>query len=214
MLEFSKKEIALIKKLNTPTKVQDFLNSLAFNFEEKGETLKSPILTLRVRRAHCMEGAILGAYILSTHGYKPLILHLKTIKGDFDHIVALFQEDGFWGALSKTNHAVLRYREPIYKNVRELVMSYFHEYFLENGAKTLREFSRPLNLNIFEKGWERMEGDLWGIDQELDKIKHYKIAPDKILKKLRKADKIEIEAGKIEEYLSSKAKLTTGEARK
>ena len=188
-----------MKKINTPAKVQDFLNTLSFNFEEKGETLKSPILTLRTQKAHCMEGALLGAYILSIHGYKPLILHLKTTKGDFDHVVAPFREGGFWGALSKTNHAVLRYREPVYKNIRELVMSYFHEYFLDNGAKTLREFSRPLNLNIFEKDWETMEGDLWGIDQELDKIKHYKIARDKIFKKLRKADKIEIEAGKITE---------------
>jgi len=201
MLAFSKKEIAFIKKTNTPTKVQNFLNSLKFNFEESGnQTLKSPIMTLREGSAHCMEGALLGAYILSIHGHKPLILHLKTTKGDFDHVVALFKQDGYWGALSKTNHAVLRYREPVYKNVRELVMSYFHEYFLDNGAKTLREFSRPLNLNVFEKGWERMEGDLWGIDQELDKIKHYKIVSEKIIKKLRKADKIEIEAGKIEEY--------------
>ena len=200
MLVFTKKEKDLIKKLNTPAKVQDFLNTLPFNFEENGETLKSPILTLRARRAHCMEGALLGAYILSCHGYKPLILNLETSRGDFDHVIALFKEDGRWGALSKTNHAVLRYREPVYKNVRELVMSFFHEYFLDSGVKTLRRYSRPLDLNVFEKNWEVMEGDLWGIDQELDKIKHYDIAPKKTLKKLRKADKIEIEAGKIVEY--------------
>ena len=227
MLAFNKKEITLMQKLNTPAKIQDFLNTLKFNFEEparnassiasaggKGVTLKSPIMTLREGNAHCMEGAILGAYILSNHGHKPLILHLKTTKGDFDHVVALFKQDSFWGALSKTNHAVLRYREPVYRNVRELVMSYFHEYFLDTGAKTLREFSRPLNLNVFESGWERMEGDLWGIDQELDKIKHYKIVPNKIIKKLRKADKIEIEAGKIAEYPSSRAKLTTGQVKR
>ena len=200
MLSFTKKEIALIKKLNTPAKVQDFLNTLEFNFEEEGEMLKSPILTLRARRAHCAEGALLGAYVLSIHGYKPLILHLKTTKEDFDHVVVPFKEDGLWGALSKTNHAVLRYREPVYKNIKELVMSYFHEYFLDSGAKTLRKYSRPLNLNIFEKDWYLLKDDLWGIDQELDKIKHYDIAPKKILKKLRKADEIEIKAGKIVEY--------------
>ena len=211
MLTFTQKEIALIKKLNTPALVQDFLNSLHFNFEEPArrggdgiQTLKSPIRVLREGNAHCTEGAVLGAYILSTHGYKPLILHLKTIKGDFDHVVALFKEGEYWGALSKTNHAVLRYREPVYRNVRELVMSYFHEYFLDSGVKTLREFSRPLNLNIFEKNWYLEEGDLWGIDEELDKIKHYKIVPENIIKKLRKADKVEIEAGKIEEYKRKK----------
>jgi len=200
MLIFTKKEEDLLRKLNTPAKVQDFLNNLKFNFEENGETLKSPILTLRARRAHCIEGAILGAYVLSLHGFKPLILHLETTKNDFEHVIAPFKINGLWGALSKTNHTVLRYREPVYKNIRELIMSYFHEYFLNNGQKTLRKYSRPLNLSIFEKGWEVEEGDLWGIDQELDKIKHYDIAPKKSTKNLRKAEKIEIKAGKITEW--------------
>ena len=201
MLKFTEKEITLIKKLDTPGKVQDFLNGLLFNFEEDGkDTIKSPIRVIREKKAHCFEGALLGAYLLSLHGYKPLILHLKTTKNDFDHVIALFKEDGLWGALSKTNHAVLRYREPVYKNVRELVMSYFHVYFLDNGLKTLRKYSEPLDLNVFEKGWETSEKDLWKIDKKLDKIKHYDIAPKKTLKKLRKAEKIEIEAGKIKEY--------------
>ncbi|MES2023162.1 MAG: hypothetical protein V4439_00575 [Patescibacteria group bacterium] len=206
MQDLTKKEIALMKKLKTPALVQDFLNSLKFNFEidakgnNTGDVVKSPLLVLREGNAHCLEGAILGAYILSLHGYKPLLLHLKTTKGDFDHIVAPFKEDGLWGALSKTNHAVLRYREPIYKNIRELVMSYFHEYFLDDGRKTLRQYSALLDLNIFEKGWETENENLWGIDEELDKIKHYDIAHKKVFKKLRKADKVEIEAGKVVEY--------------
>ncbi|HAS80939.1 MAG: hypothetical protein UR25_C0001G0039 [Candidatus Nomurabacteria bacterium GW2011_GWE1_32_28] len=201
MLNFTHKEIVLMNKLNTPAKVQDFLNSLKFNLEKDGkDTLKSPIKVLRMGNAHCTEGAILGAYILSLHGFKPYILHLKTVKGDFDHVIAPFRQYGFWGALSKTNHSVLRYREPIYKNIHELVMSYFHEYFLDNGLKTLRSYSIPLNLNIFEKGWEIEEDNLWGIDQELDKIKHYDIAPKIVFRNLKKADKIEIKAGKIVEF--------------
>lgn len=189
-----------MKKLNTPSKVQDFLNTLKFNFENKGEICMSPVLTLRARRAHCLEGAMLGAYVLSLHGFKPQLMHLQSIQDDYDHVVALFKIDGLWGALSKTNHAVLRYREPVYKNLRELAMSYFHEYFLDNGVKTLRKYSAPLDLNTFEKGWECEEGDLWGIDEELDKIKHYDFVPKNYIKKLRKADKVEIEAGKIVEY--------------
>jgi hypothetical protein len=200
MLIFTEKEIKLIKKLNTPAKIQDFLNTLKFNFEKRGETLKSPILTLREKNAHCFEGALLGAYLLSQHGYQPLILHLKTSKDDFDHVIALFKEKNFWGALSKTNHGVLRYREPVYKNIRELALSYFHEYFLKSGKKTLRSYSKPLNLNIFEKNWETKQEYLWGIDQELDKIKHYDIVPKFFLKKLRLADEIEIKMGKIVEY--------------
>src|SRR3989344_2864557 len=110
MLTFTQKEKALLQKLNTPALVQDFLNRLRFNFEKKGETLQSPVSTLRARRAHCFEGAILGAYILSLHGFPPLVLHLKTVQEDYDHVIAPFKIDGCWGALSKTNHGVLRYR--------------------------------------------------------------------------------------------------------
>ena len=200
MVSFTQKEQALIRKLNTPGKVQDFLNGLKFNFEKRGETLKSPVMVLRTGNAHCIEGAILGAYILSRHGFPPLILHLQATTKDFDHVVAPFKIKGLWGALSKTNHAVLRYREPIYRNMRELVLSYFHEYFLDSGVKTLRKYSRSLNLNVFEKGWELAKEDLWGIDEELDRIKHYDILPKEVLKNLRKADRVEIQAGKIVEY--------------
>lgn len=200
MLCFTKKEMTFLSGLDTPAKIQDFLNSLKFNFEKDGETLKSPLFSLRGENAHCFEGALLGAYVLSRHGFKPYLMHLKSTKDDYDHVVAPFKIGGFWGALSKTNHAVLRYREPIYKNIRELAMSYFHEYFLNNGGKTLRQYSSLLNLNSFEKDWETMEGDLWGIDEELDKIKHYNIVPKSYIKKLRKADKIEIKLGKIVEF--------------
>lgn len=198
MSDFTKKEKILLKKLNTPAKMQDFLNKLKFNFEESGETLKSPLFTLRQKKAHCFEGALLGACILSLQGFSPLILHLEATEKDYDHVIAPFQVNGFWGALSKTNHAVLRYREPIYKNIRELAMSYFHEYFLDNGVKTLHKYSKPLNLNIFKSNWMTQEGNLWYIDKKLDKIKHYNILPRSI--KLRKADKVEIQAGKITEY--------------
>ncbi len=199
MPAFTKQEIAAMKKLNTSANIQDFLNALTFNFEKGGETLQSPLMCLRSGKAHCFEGALLGAYILSLHDFPPLVLHLETARDDYDHVIAPFKINGLWGALSKTNHAVLRYREPIYKNIRELVVSYFHEYFLDNGEKTLRRYSAPLNLNVFEDGWATEDGDLWGIDEELDKVKHYDILP-KDFKKLRKADKVEIRAGKVVEY--------------
>lgn len=200
VLTFTKKEITLMRGLDAPAKIQDFLNSLRFNFEKRGETLKSPLFTLRERSAHCFEGALLGAYVLSLHGFTPYLMHLETTKADYDHVVAPFKIGGFWGALSKTNHSVLRYREPIYKNIRELAMSYFHEYFLDDGKKTLRQYSALLNLNNFKNSWATSAKDLWNIDQKLDKIKHYDIAPKSHLKKLRKADKVEIKAGKIVEY--------------
>lgn len=200
MLAFTKKEKTVLKKLNTPAKVQDFLNGLPFNFEKTGETLKSPILTLRARRVHCLEGALLGAYILSLHGFTPYVLCLKAVKGDYDHVITPFKVRGLWGALSKTNHAVLRYREPIYKSIRELVMSYFHEYFLNNGKKTLRKYSELFNLNTLPRDWELSDKDLWYIDKKLDKIKYYDILPKSHIQKLRKADKVEILSGKIVEW--------------
>ncbi len=199
-MSFTKKELALIKKINTPAKVQDFLNKIPFNFERQGETLKSPLYTMRVNRAHCLEGALLGAFMLKQQGFKPYLVVLKAVKKDFDHVIVPFKIGSFWGALSKTNHGVLRYREPIYKNLRELALSYFHEYFLDNGQKTMRAYSEILDLDTFEDDWPVLEGDLWGIDQELDKIKYFEIVPKNYIKKLRPADQVEIQAGKVVEY--------------
>ncbi len=203
MNDFTKKEIHFFKKLNTPAKVQDFLDTFRFNFEEDGQTIKSPLFSFRTKSIHCLEGAMLGAYILSFQGFKPLILHLEADKksGDWDHIITLFQIDGLWGALSKTNHYTLRYREPVYKSVRELVMSYFHEYFLNsNGKKTLRRYSVPLNLDTLKINWITNQEDLWVVDDKLDEIKHYEVISKKAIKSLRKADKIERQAGEIVEY--------------
>jgi hypothetical protein len=205
MLEFTKGEGKLLNSLKTPARVQDYINSIPFNFEKDGiDVLKSPIRVLRENNAHCIEGAILAAYILSLHGYDPLLLHLEAKKNgkvkDYDHVVAPFCVEGLWGAISKTNHAVLRYREPVYRDIRELAMSYFHEYFTDDGKKTLRKYSATLNLNEFENTWPCEEGDLWGIDEELDKIEHFEIVSKSLIKKLRIADSIEREAGKITEY--------------
>jgi hypothetical protein len=200
MTSFTKKELSLLKKLKTPAQVQDFLNAIPINFESDGkDTVKSPLCVLRTNNAHCIEGALLGAYILSLHGHKPLILHLEA-PSDFDHVIALYKKNGYWGAISKTNHVVLRYREPVYRTIRELVLSYFHEYFNDAGIKTLRRYSLPLNLNIFQSDWILLEEDLWGIDEALDKVKHFDIAPKINLKKMRCADKLEREAGKITEW--------------
>ena len=200
---FYKKRKIFTKEIKYSSQGAGLFESLEFNFEKNGETLKSPLQTLRKRNAHCFEGALLGAYILSLHGFTPFVLHLETTKHDYDHVITPFKVGKFWGALSKTNHAVLRYREPIYKNVRELAMSYFHEYFLNNGKKTLRKYSVPLNLDTLKNNLATREDDLWEIDKKLDKIKHYDLVPKSHIKRLRKADKIEIRAGKIVEYRNS-----------
>ena len=123
MLAFTQKELATMKRLRTPAKVQDFLNKIPINFEKNGiDTIKSPIMVLRSRSAHCIEAAMLGAYILSLHGHPPLLLHLASTKHDSDHVIAPFKVKGYWGALSKGNHVTLRYRDPVNKTILELVM--------------------------------------------------------------------------------------------
>jgi len=206
--EFSAEEIKLIKSLNSPKKIQDFLNSIEANFEESGDTCYSPLSVLRKGKAHCMEGALLAAAILYYHNQEPLILDLEATPEDFDHVITLFKQHGYWGAIGKTNHAVLRYREPVYKTPRELVMSFFHEYFLNsNGKKTLRTFSNPVNLKRFDKfNWISSEEQVWFIPDYLTKIPHNKILNRKQIMSLRPADKIEIEAGLLTEYKKDKNK--------
>ena len=201
---YDQQEKKLLKKLNSPKKIQDYLDLLKINFEKKGETVYSPRMVIRHRSAHCMEGAMFAAAALEFHGHKPWVLDLRSIEGDYDHVVAVFKQFGYYGAISKTNHAVLRYREPIYSSVRELALSFFHEYFTDSGKKTLREYSELCDLNKFNKlNWRISEKNLFEIPKKLDKVKHYKILSQVQIKNLRKADTIEIKAGKLVEFKSS-----------
>ena len=205
MFGFNKKEMKTFKKLNSPKKIQDFLNKIPINFEPEGDTCFSPRKVLQEWRCHCIEGALLAAVALRFHGYKPLVVDLKTTKDDFEHVIAVFKQHGKWGAISKTNHAVLRYREPVYKDIRELVMSYFHEYFDNKGRKTLRSFSLPVDLSRFDKkGWMHSPEEIWYIAEHLAEIKHIPILNRKQIANLRKADKIEIDVGKMTEWKDKK----------
>ncbi len=195
-----RKEFKLFAKLKTPEKIQDFLDTLPINFEKSGETLKSPREVLLRKNAHCMEGALFAAAALWYHGKKPFILDLRTTDDDMDHVVALFKEKGLWGAISKTNHAVLRYRDPIYKTIRELVLSYFHEYFLDTGEKTLREYSRPFDLRRYGSEWLTASQNLWHISDALDQSPHHVIIDTRNARRLRRASEVEIRAGKLVEY--------------
>lgn len=196
------REYRLLKKLNTPVKIQSFLDEMSINFEYDGDTYLSPLRVLRQGICHCGEGAILAALALRLQGEPPLLVDLKVKnKDDFDHVIAVYKRYGCWGAISKTNHAVLRYREPIYKTIRELVMSYFHEYFDDFGRKNLRSFSMPVNLKRFDKlGWMTSEEEVDYIPEYLDEVKHYNILDKRQISGLRRADKIEIAVGKVVEW--------------
>ena len=201
MWGLSPNELGVLKKLSSPIKIQDFLDSLPFNHEHHGETHMSPRRILREKKAHCIEGALLAATALWLHGEKPLIMDLAAQRPDDDHVVALYKRNGYWGAISKTNHAVLRFRDPVYKTLRELALSYFHEWFLDaNGKKTLRSYSKPLNLRTLGSKWITAEEELWCIDTRLNALPHTVLIPPNNERSIRRADSMERKAGALVEW--------------
>lgn len=197
----SNDEKNIFKKLNTPQKIQDFINNLEMRDDNTEPIVRSPRQILIKGVASCMEGALLAHAILTYHNYISHIIDLcvsKKNNKDSDHIITIFEVDGYIGAISKTKHSVLRYRDPIYKNVRELVMTYFHEYFLNDGKKNLRSYSNK--YNVFAKNgmnWIIADKDLYEIAYQIDNIKHTKILNQKMVHNLRKADNIEIKASNV-----------------
>lgn len=197
----------IMVRLSTAQKIQDYLDTLPINYELGGETYMSPARTIREKTAHCMEGALLAAAALAYHGQKPLLMDFQTSDDDEDHVVALYKQNGYWGAISKTNHAILRFRDPVYKTPRELAMSYFNEYMLENGAKTMRAYSAPYDLSKFApEKWVAVEEDLQWIVDDLDWSRHFPAIPKKNQRVIRKVSKIERASLKLVEWPEPKKK--------
>lgn len=197
-------ELKVFKKLNTPIKIQDFLDTMPMNWEKKGETYMSPRRVLRERKMHCLEGALFAATALWVQGEMPLVLDFKN-KGDDDHVIALYKRNGYWGAISKTNHTTLRFRDPVYKTIRELAMSYFHEYWrVRDGKKTLVAYStKPFNLKKCGTAWIAAEEDLQDVVDAIDGAPHSQALPKKNQKFIRWADAMEMRGGKLVEWKKS-----------
>lgn len=197
----SSPERRVLQKLSTPQKVQDYLDSLPINFELSGESNFSPRRVLKEKKMHCLEGAVFAAAALAYHGERPLLMDFRTTPKDEDHVVALFRQNGLWGAVSKTNHAILRWRDPIFRSPRELAMSYAHEYLEWDGRKSLREYSAPFDLSRYKpEKWVTAGEDLDWLVGALDASRHFPIAPKKILRHLRRASAVELKAMKIVEW--------------
>ena len=198
MDELTRREIHILRRLNTPEKIQRFIDfELAYNKEKDGETCRSPRRVLRDRIGHCFEGALLAAAALRINDHPPLVVDLEAIRDD-DHIITVFKVGGHWGAIGKSNYAGLRFREPVYRTVRELVMSYFEHYYNLDAEKTLRRYSRPINLARFDRiHWMTTEVDLWEINNYLLTVKHYPVLTPAMARNLRKVDPRLFEAGKV-----------------
>jgi hypothetical protein len=167
--EFTPGELRTLRALKTPAGVQRFLDQLSYHL---ATTAWSPRRVLRERTAHCLEGAMFAAAALRVLGFPPLIWDLEADQ-DTDHVIALFKIGGCWGAVAKSNFTGCRYREPVYRSLRELAMSYFNIYFNLRGQRTLRRFSRPVNLSRFDDHyWMTSESSIWFIPEYLCEIPH------------------------------------------
>lgn len=200
-LNLTAKEFALLRRLDTPRKIQAFLNAIPINHELTGETILSVREVLRQRRAHCIEGAFMAACALWAHGDPPLLLHLDCDPSDYPHVIAVFRRNGGWGAISKTNGTPLRYRDPVYRSLRELAMSYFHEYFNKRHLKTLRSYSRPFDLrNVDPALWVTNEQPCEEVHDRLVRSRHYPLISKLQERLLARRDPFERKASKLVQY--------------
>jgi len=181
--EWDNHEKIFFRKINTPDKIQNFLDTI--EYDENAGTV-SPRYVIKERKANCFEGAILAAAALEYYGHRPLIVDMIA-ENDDDHVIAVYKLYKHWGAIAKSNTTVLKYREPVYLSIRELVMSYFDFYMNTNGEKTLRQYSRPVDLIIFnKKQWRTTSEDLEFISDYLYSIKHHNILKNSMIKNLKK----------------------------
>ena len=193
-MEWTPHEIRFLKTMTDADRIQGFLDSLDYNPVYE---CRSPRWVIRKRSAHCFEGALFAAAALQYNGHKPLIVDLKAYNDD-DHVITIFKEDGHWGAVAKSNFTSLRYREPVYRSLRELVMSYFDFYFNLDRDKSLRSYSLPLDLTIYDaRRWTTTDDDLEYIGDKLEIIHHYPVVNKKMIKNLKKASNIMLEAGML-----------------
>ena len=175
-----------MRGLKSPLGIQRFLDEMPYHL---AGTAWSPRTVLHHRTAHCLEGAIFAAAALRVIGFPPLILDLEADQ-DTDHVIAVFKQRGHWGALAKSNFTGCRYREPVHRNLRELALSYFNTYFNLRGERTLRRYSRPVNLARFDsRNWMTTPGDIWFIAEHLCDIPHSRLLKRGLEKQLTRVDR-------------------------
>ncbi len=194
---FTPAELRKMRGLKTPYGVQRLLDAMPYHL---ADTAWSPRRVLRENASHCYEGALFAAAALRVMGYPPLILDLEAER-DTDHVIAVFRNrsDGHWGALAKSNYTGCRYREPVYRSLRELALSYFDVYHNLLGERTLRAFSRPVDLRRFDPlGWMTTEKPVWFVAEYLLTISHYPLITPAQAKRLHRLDGRSFRAGCLE----------------
>jgi hypothetical protein len=182
---FTPAELRKLRSMKDPHGIQRFVDGLPYHL---ADTAWSPRRVLREGTAHCLEGAIFAAAALRANGYPPLILDMEA-DHDTDHVIAIYQVKGHWGAVAKSNFTSCRFREPVYRSLRELALSYFNTYFNLRGERTMRTFSRPVNLARFDHlEWMTTEKPIWFIVNYLFEIFHYKLLKQGMAQRLHRVD--------------------------
>jgi len=193
--DLARAEVALLRRLSTPDKVQRYLDDLTYNLEKGGDTVRSPRRVMRDRTAHCAEGAFFAAAAFRVNGRPPIIVDLEADNDD-DHVLAVYRERGLWGSVATSKFSGLRFRAPVYRTIRELVMSYFEDYFNWDGDRTLRAYSRPLSLARFDRiNWMTAEEDLWPVVEWLTVAHHTPLVGRAVANRLPRVDRRSYQAG-------------------
>ncbi len=191
-IKWTKEEKSFLMKFDSPWSIQVFLDSIGYN---PNYECRSPRWVIRKRSAHCFEGALFAAAVLDFIGHKPLIVDMRAYNDD-DHVIAVFRKDKYWGAVAKSNFTSLRFREPVYRSLRELIMSFFDFFFNINGYKSLRSYSIPFDLTAFNhRNWAITDEDLEYIGDKIESLHHYPVVSAKMSKKLNIASESMIRAG-------------------
>jgi hypothetical protein len=169
---FTPDELAVFSTLATPAKIQAYLDGMPYSEEE---IYRCPRQVLSDHKAHCFDGALFAAAALRHIGFPPLVLDMLPVPGrDDDHMLGLYKINGYWGAVAKSNFVGLRYREPIYRTLRELVLSYFEDFYNTAGEKTLRAYTVPLNLQVYDRfNWMVSDASMMEIAHRLEKLRRY-----------------------------------------
>jgi hypothetical protein len=189
---FTEAELRKLRSLKDPHGIQRFLDAQPYHL---ADTAWSPQRVLRENTSHCFEGAVFGAAALRVNGYPPLIIDLEA-EHDTDHVIAVYKQHGHWGSIAKSNYTGCRYREPVYRTLRELALSYFDVYFNMRRERTLRTFSNPVNLARFDRlGWMTTDKQLWFIAEYLFTIRHFPLLKPAMAKRLHRLDDRSFRAG-------------------
>jgi len=200
-LGLTRAEFAVLRGLGTPQGIQAFINAIPINYEVEGETILSVRQVLAQRRAHCIEAAFVAACALWIHGEPPLVMHLDCERSDDPHVVTLFRRGGAWGAISKSNGAHLRHRDPIYRSLRELALSFFHEYFDKRGRRTLRSYSIAFDLRRIDPGlWITGDEMCEEANARLARLRHYALVSQRHRLRPSRLDAFERRAASMVEY--------------